>query len=190
MDGTVRETRDEPAVDSPDGELPGLCPGAKLGILTEEPSDLGAREVRIEHESGSGPDLGFVAGCFQLLAHVGGAAVLPNDGTVGRFERLPIPKHEGLALVGDADRAHVGARCRVQRFSGNPARHIPDFHGVVLDPPGLREILGELGVRPAEHRPVLSDDEAGRTGGALVDGQNGWNAHRSLGSTRRAAARV
>ena len=54
MDGPARETRDEPGIDGPEGELPGLCARSKRGVLVEKPSDLGAREVRIEHESGFG----------------------------------------------------------------------------------------------------------------------------------------
>ena len=48
-----------------------------------------------------------------------------------------------------------------------------DLLGVVLDPAGLRKVLGELAVAAAEHGAVLVDDERGRSGGALVEREDG-----------------
>ncbi len=44
-----------------------------------------------------------VAGGGELVAARRGAAVLPHDGPVERFARAPVPRHDGLTLVGDAD---------------------------------------------------------------------------------------
>ena len=87
------EPPDEPAVDRPEGET------ARV-VALEQPLELRRGEVRVGHESGSGPD--------QLPVETGaalcGSPVLPDDRPVDRSPRAPVPEQSRLALVGDADR--------------------------------------------------------------------------------------
>ena len=115
-----------------------------------------------------------MAGALELVAVGGGASVLPDDRPVDGRQGVTLPQQRGLALVGDADAAHrVGTHPRVvERVAAGIHGRAPDLVGVVLDPSGLREVLGELVVAAADDRGVLVDDEATYPGGALVDGQD------------------
>src|SRR5688500_17087728 len=154
-------------------------------MLLQQPSDLRSREIRIEHEPGPLPDLVLVARFLQLTAEARGPAILPDDGTRHGLERLPVPQHDGFALVRDPDPPHLRtvpvARTRgLECCARDAATHLPDLRRVVLDPTRLREVLRELRVRPAEDAAVVSDDQAGGPGRALVDGEYGGNGHASL----------
>ena len=125
--------------------------GPAAGDVVEDPGDLGAGEIGIEQQAGLRRDLVLVAGALQLLAAVGGAAVLPDDGVVDRLAGAAVPHHRGLALVGDAD---AGQRLGVelglgQRAAADLDRGRPDLLGVVLDPAGLRKDLRQLLLRAA-----------------------------------------
>src|SRR5438270_575310 len=80
----------------------------------------------------------------------------------------------GLALVGDPDRlelAHAHT-CIGERLAGDRPRHLPDLARVVLHPSRSGEVLGELAVCASDRLGALVEDEAGRSGGALVDRQD------------------
>ncbi len=111
---------------------------------------------------------------FSSLAAVGGAAVLPDERVVERLAGLRVPGDHGLALVGDPDRLQLGPLDAGvgDRVDRHPAGHLPDLRGVVLDAAGPREVLAELGVRAAGDPALLVEDEAGRAGRALVDGED------------------
>ena len=72
--------------------------------VVEQPLDLRAREVGIDHEPRALADELLVALALELIAARGRAAVLPDDGVVERLAAALVPGDDGLALVGDADR--------------------------------------------------------------------------------------
>ena len=112
-----------------------------------------------------------VAGGAQLVAALGGAAVLPDDRAVQRLAARSVPRDDGLALVGDPDpgqRAPVDAG-RVERLARDRARDVPDLGGVVLDPAGAREVLAELAVATPSGPSLGVEDDAGGAGRSLVD---------------------
>src|SRR5207247_7690718 len=85
-----------------------------------------------------------------------------------------IPGDHGLALVGDPDPLQLGSlEARVDDgLDRDPPGDGPDLTGVVLDPAGTRKVLLELAVG-ATGDPALSvEDEAGRAGCSLVDGED------------------
>ena len=89
---------------------------------------------------------------FQGVAVACGAPVLPDDGARDGFAAFSVPDHGGFALVGDADGGDfvfVGADFR-QRFVHDGELRAPDGFGVVLDPAGLREVLGEVFLRDVD----------------------------------------
>jgi acetyl-CoA carboxylase biotin carboxyl carrier protein len=161
----ARQLEDEPGVDRPERRV------ARHVALLDEPLDLGAREVRVEHEAGALADERLVAGVAQLVAAARRAAVLPDDRAVERLARVAVPRHDGLALVGDADSAQaapVDAR-RVERLARDRARYVPDLGRVVLHPPRPREVLLELPVGASGRLAAVVEHDAGRAGSALVD---------------------
>jgi len=85
-----------------------------------------------------------------------------------------VPEHRGLALVGDGQRTKLprlqtGA---LQGLACHSQLAAPDLVGIVLNPAGLRKVLGKLLLRQG-HDPALAvKHERTRTGGALVEGKD------------------
>jgi len=151
----------------------------RAGHGVEQPAQLGRREVRVDQQPGvlahplDQPRLR-----AQVRAQRLGAAVLPDDRAGQRPAAAAAPQHGGLALVGDADGADV-ARAQARAGDGL-ARGVelggPDLLGVVLDPAGLRVVLAQLALREGDDAALGVEDDAARTRGALVQGQQ--MAHR------------
>ena len=140
---------EHPCIDGAEGQLPVVLDAA----FFEQPPHLGAREVGIGDESGPLPNKRSQATLVELAAGLERATVLPDDGPVPRGTVPPVPGHDGLPLIGDAD-GHGLAACSVEL-----GRHLdergpyerPDLGGVVLDPSRPREVLGQLAVGGVEH---------------------------------------
>ena len=99
---TGGEARNEVAVHRAEAGLPALGLLARAVDVIEEPGELGAGEIGVEHQAGALADQRLRAGPRRLEARrtcVGRAAVLPDDGVVQR-----------LAACGDP-RAAVVSRC-------------------------------------------------------------------------------
>ena len=97
-----RQARYQPAVDCAG------C-GARRAIdMLDRPGQLGCREVGVQHQAGDLADSRLMAGGAELVAGSSRAAVLPDDRWADGLERAAVPEDEGFALVGDADRLHVG----------------------------------------------------------------------------------
>ena len=172
MDLAAGELPDEPGVHGAEAELARLGLLAGAGHVVQDPADLGAGEVGVDDEACLLTDeIGLVP---EGVAELGGAAVLPDDGVIHGFARLGVPDDGGLPLVGDADAgdalavdAHLGDGLGDDGGLGGP-----DLHRIVLHPPRLREILGELHLRGGSDVPfVVEDDGPGRTR-PLVQGQD------------------
>ena len=142
--------------------------------MAEEPGRLGGAEIRIEHETRRGAHQGEMARLGELGAQGGGAAVLPDDGAVQRPSRRAVEGHEGLALVGDADGGHRVAplgQTGAELGQGG-ADGVPDVVGVVLDPAGAGEVLGQLPVGDVADPGLLVDGEGAHAGRARIDGDD------------------
>ena len=111
--------------------------------LGQQPGHLRGREVRVEHEAGALAHEGQVAGGGQLVAAVGGAAVLPDDGAVQRLAGAAVPGHDRLALVGDPDGGDRPSSSAATAGQRGP-HGVGDVDGVVLHPPRPGEVLREL----------------------------------------------
>ena len=81
---------------------PALDVSSSHSIFVPEKYGSSTRPVR-SRTSGSWP------ASLQLVAAVGGAAVLPDERAVQRLAGLGVPDADGLALVGDADRRQLAA---------------------------------------------------------------------------------
>jgi hypothetical protein len=93
------ELVDEPGVDGPEGRA-----GRVDVALADQPLDLRAGEVGVEHEPGALAHERLTSLLAELVAAGGGAAVLPHERAVERVAGLAVPGDDRLALVGDPDR--------------------------------------------------------------------------------------
>ena len=133
----------------PNASSPGRAVGPR-----EQPLELRRREVRVRHEPRPCADqVG-----RQLAAARGRPPVLPDDRAVDRPPGGALPEQRRLALVRDPDRAQVGRThaCVVHGRIRSLDDGRPDLLGVVLDPPGLREVLSKLAVAAAADAEVSS----------------------------------
>jgi hypothetical protein len=166
------EVPQHPAVGVAEDEVP------RLGLLTgaldvvQNPLDLGPGEVGGERQ----PDLLLEPVRTPLarqFIHDGlGPGVLPHDCVVDRLAGGPVPDHRCFALVGDADGGNVvpGQVCLGQCGTDDLAGVVPDFHGIVLHPAGLREDLLVFHLAGGHDVAAVVEDNGAGAGGALVDG--------------------
>ena len=133
----------------------------------EQPLELAGREVGVGHEPGARAHE--VAG--KLGATLGRPPILPDDRARDRSRGAALPQHGRLALVRDPDRLQL-ARGDARRRDG-VARGLddaaPDLVGIVLDPPGLREVGLERPLAAAQDGEALVDDQARGARRPLVD---------------------
>ncbi len=137
--------------------------------MAKYPGRLGGAEVGVEHQAGHGAHPLEMTVIGERRTVRCGAAVLPDDGAVQRSTGRSVEGDDGLTLVGDADGgdrvtglAQAGAHLAQRLGDG-----VPDLVGIVLDPSGPREILGQLAVGDVGHsRPFVDGDgpHAGRAG--------------------------
>src|SRR5690606_37965316 len=165
--GPAGQAPDQPGVDRAEGEVgPGL--DAALG---QQPLHLRRREVRVEDQAGRPADEVEVARLPQLVAARRRAAVLPHQRPVQGPAGAAVPGDDRLPLVGDADGRHGLALALEPAHQLGERGHggVPDVVGVVLDPAGVREVLGELAVGVAGRRAVGPQREAADPGRPRVD---------------------
>jgi len=163
----------QPAVHRAEGQFAALGALAHAGHVVEDPLDLGAGEIGIDHQAGLLAHQRLQALRAQRGADRLGAAVLPDDGVVDRHAGAAVPQHRGLALVGDAQRGDVvGLQAG---FGEHLARGVelaaPDLARVVLDPAGLGIDLAEFALRHRDEVALRVEDDAARAGGSLVEGE-------------------
>ena len=115
----ARQLPDEPGVDRAGGEMARGRLLPRPGNVVEQPSQLRARKVRVEQKPGLAADRALEAGPAHPLHQARGAAILPDDRVVHGLSRLPVPEHDRLALVRDADRRD--RRPRRRRPPSGPA---------------------------------------------------------------------
>src|SRR3954465_16050929 len=77
-EGAAGELPDQPGVDGAEGEPAGGFTGA--GDVLQDPGELGAGEVGVEHQAGALAEERLATLALQAVAEAGGAAVLPDDG--------------------------------------------------------------------------------------------------------------
>ena len=103
------------------------------------------------------------------------AAILPDDGVMNRFTRRAIPDECRLALVRDAHRTDLVLRepGLAESLDRDGRLRTPDLVCVVLDPTGLRVVLLEFLLCDGQYRARAIEKNGARTGGALIEGENG-----------------
>ena len=170
MRRSAGELEGQPAFDRPEGQRALLRSAAHLGHVVEHPAHLGAREIGIEQQPGALLHPGLVPRIAQGGAKGLGAAVLPYDGVGERLAGGAIPRHHGLALVGNADTGDRRCPARlVQHRLHAGERLVPDLARIMLDPAGLRIVLGQRFLRTGEQHAVMCKQHRAGRGGAFVE---------------------
>ena len=170
VQAAVGELPEQPRVDRAERELAGLGARARAVDVVENPGELRAREVRVEHQTGALAEQRLGALRSQAIADVRRAPILPDDGVGDGLAGLAIPHDRGLALVGDADRGDV-ARTHAragQHLHGDAGLRRPDLQRVVLDPAWLRKDLSELALRDSLDPAVPIEQDSPRARRALI----------------------
>ena len=145
VDGPTGQVPDEPRVHGAEEELATLGTRLRLGHVIEDPAELGAREVGVDHQAGRALDVLLQASRLQLVAQLSRATILPDDRVHDRPARIALPHDRRLALVGDADPGDLLRACvaQLQHTIGDGELTMPDVLGVVFHP-------ARAGDRPAQ----------------------------------------
>ena len=163
VDLAAGQLPDEPRLHRAEQQVTALGTRTHAGHVVQDPLELCGREVGVDDQPGLLPDQVGQAAGLQLIAVLACAAALPDNGVVDRLAGVTVPDDGRLALVRDANGGDV-LRRRADLVHGRQ-RHAelgrPNLVGVMLDPAGLGEILGELLLRDAAHlAPGVKKDAA------------------------------
>ena len=171
--GATGEVPQHPGVDGAEGEVRIVGSEGQVAV-TKQPGRLRGAEVRIEDEAGGGTHEREVARLGELGAQRRGAPVLPDDGAVQRLPGRAVEGHERLALVRDAEGGDPVAPLGQAgaELGQGVADGVPDLTGVVLDPAGPGEVLGQLRVGEVGDPGLLVDREGAHPGRARIDGDD------------------
>lgn len=107
-----------------------------------------------------------------LIAHGGGASVLPHDCATGCAQGFGIPEADGLALVRDADGAD-GRRGLCQGRLARAQCRCPDLVQVVFDVAIGGKVLRKLGVAGCGDLRRMIDHQCGDSSCTRIDCQKG-----------------
>ena len=173
MNRAAGQAPDQPGVDRAKRQFAVLRQLPRPGDVVQNPLEFGARKIGIHQQAGFGLYHIGQAALAQVGAGRFGAAVLPHDGVVDGQARFAVPDDRRLALVGDADGAHVaGVQAGLgQRVPGGGELGAPDFLRVVFDPARLRVDLCQFLLRLRHDMPGAVKNDAAGAGGALVEGK-------------------
>ena len=175
------ELPDEPGVDRAEGELAALGALARAGDVVEQPADLGAAEVGIDHQPGALAHQAFGAHLSSARAHCGavrrscqtmalwiGSPVCRSQRiVVSRWLVMPMPITSFSATsLWRAPRARV-SRCVAQISFGSCSTQ-----------PGCGKIWRNSRCAVATGAAVLVEQDRARAGGSLVESED--VAHRAI----------
>ena len=169
----------QPCIHRAERELAARGGSAGAGSVVEQPCEFGRREIGIEAQPGFLRDERFGTFGAEANTGIGGAAILPHDGTVNGFVGAAIPEQRGLALVGDADGGEIsgGYFCPGERLGGAISLGVPEILGLMLNPAGLRIMLRKFALRGGDGVAVEVEDEGARRSRALVERQEITTGH-------------
>ena len=174
MHRAAGELPHQPAVHRAKGQFTACRHVAGTRHVVQNPLQFGGRKIGINQEPGFLLHQGRCTRFAQTQALGLGASVLPNNGVVNGLAGIAPPDHRGFALVGDAQRRHLGRADAglLQGLAGCSELAGPDFLRVVLDPARVWVDLPKLLLRHGQHRAVGLEDDAAGAGGALVEGED------------------
>ncbi len=168
---TTRQIPDQPGVDRSEQNLAISRARSGAGEVLEQPDQFESGEIARQRQARSRAQAIRPAVACKPRDKRFRARVHPDDRIAQRRAGRLVPKHGGLALIGDADRREIGP-CGGSFRQGvvdHRERVSPDLRRVMLHPSGLRADLRMLA--PGERHDLagfVKKDEA-RAGRALID---------------------
>ena len=139
--------------------------------MIEQPADLQAAEVGAERQ----PGLRAKAVRPAVAGKLGDVVIYPRvlpDQRVGYWlAGLTVPKHRGLALIGDADGGEIGSVTLrpLQSLRNDVLGGPPDLLGIMLDPSRLGIDLLMLFLRGSDNLAGSVEHAEARAGCSLID---------------------
>ncbi len=169
VNGSFCQIPDEPRIHRTEKKPARLRVGSCPRHMFQNPCNFGRAEISVGNQPRLTSDY-----LLQRVAVFGCPAALPYDGVIHRLARLFIPYDGGFPLVGNSDAADIfGPRAHNRhgfRCHGNLRR--PDFHGVMLYPPGLRINLCKLLLLHTADISLFVKQNAAGTGSSLIQRHN------------------
>ena len=180
---------DEPGIDGTAEELAVLGASLRTLNLVEDPADLRAGEIRVDHETGAVAEESFEALRAKPLADRSARATLPNDRRMYRAAGVALPHDRRLSLVGDPDRGEVATADTggPKRFASDRDRGGEDLFGVVFNVSRRWIELPNLAVGDAARRSLRVEHDRAGTGRPLIEREDRLHSvlKRRIGSTSR-----
>ena len=173
MAPAVRRVK-QPGIDRAEAQLAVFRHPLPVGEPIEEPSDLGRREIGIEHQACRLPDVALVSRVGQLAARFGSAAALPHDGVRHGSAGLTIPNDGRLPLIRNADAGDAGEvePCALHRRTGRGDRRVGNGVRVMFHPTRFGIALFEIDLRRRYRLSVTVEDDGARARRSLVQGED------------------
>ncbi len=179
--GASGDVPDDPCVDVAKEQftLRGFFSGTRYVI--EDPFDLGSRKIGADkqarvilHLPATGNVLTPSGSVLPFLAELLGPHTLPDDGIVNGFPRGLLPNNGSFALIRDADGRDLLKidLAFFQRAANDILRAGPDFHGIMLNPTGLRINLRMFHLVGANGQSLGIEHHAARARRSLVNGHD------------------
>ena len=165
---------DNPAVNRAEQQLACFCLLLRLRHILQNPMQLGAGKICVQHKAGLFTEHICVAADFQQVAILRSTAALPNNRLADRAACFLIPNHSRLTLIRDADAGNI-RRSDVElahRLIHQANLRRPDFLSIMLNPAGLRIILRKLLLRYTADFALLIKKNAAAARSAQVQSHN------------------
>ena len=171
MDTALSHFPDKPRINRTKQQFTTTRTLARAFHMVEDPLHFGAREVRVNHQTGVVTNVLFHAIAFEMLADLGGTTALPDNGVIDRLAGFFFPDNSGFTLVRNTDSCNligtdIGFR---QHFYQRGALGGPDFHWVVFYPAWFWVDLLKFALRHANDIGIVIHYDRAGAGGALVE---------------------
>ena len=136
MNRTARQLPNQETINRAKQQFTIACAGTGTFNMVKNPTQLGARKIRINQEARALGDHLTMAGIAQTAALIGRAPILPDDCIVNGFTRGLIPNNRGFTLIGDANCGNLARRdTRIsQSVIAGSKRCLPQIKRIVFDP--------------------------------------------------------
>src|SRR5579862_3907858 len=146
------EVPDEVGVNVAEEQVACLGDLPRARNVFENPADFQTAKIGRERQTGFAAESVLSSRLSEFSDIIGDARILPRKRIRDWLAGFSIPNEGGLALIGNSNRGKVsrpeaGFRHRLSDYG---ARVLPDFHGIMFDPSGLRVNLFMFSLRDGQ----------------------------------------
>ena len=171
-DLTIGQAMNQIRIDGADDGLAACKFRLHVGVLFDEPLQLGSGKIGVKPQASEFGDANPMAGFLQLSADFCAAATLPDDGVVQWTPSLALKDANGFALIGEADTGECFVSMTRDQYTDNGEHVVPDLIEIVLDPAWLRvDLLMILRLAIKATAVSVVEQRFGRRR-ALIDGED------------------